>query len=437
MKTLNMHYVTPLVAAIALAHSVPANAQLGLGLGGSVGLSASSSLGGSIGGIGANSSLSSGLSATSSLDLNSGMSAVDSVINQLEQSSSIDGSANGSLTLEGLGDSAINADTNGVVEAVSGQTASVRLPGLGDTASIQSQVNAAVDAALAAQNGAKSPSSPEPATTEPDSNEPSEDQENVDQPQASDNRAAGDVVASLRSATEGRGSAAAPGSVSGQIETATQSASRATAELNGNPDAPSGAVSLNSVTELTSAVSGNVSGPNDLAAAIEAAISSSFGSTLDAGNAPRQPEPESDSTAAEDAVDDAPSESESEQPSGNAVAANLESASEQVASVKAPQAGSFEGTAYTLTQANGSVEGFSQPEAPQLDITSQFMAMIEGHGDVSGAISGSEIGAVMLNADYASALQSESDITSSAESVSAASQSSADLASSANADVQQ
>lgn len=436
MKTLNMHYVTPLVAAIALAHAVPANAQLGLGLGGSVGLSASSSLSGSVGGIGANSSLSSGLSATSSLSLNSGMSAVDSVINQLEQSNSIDGSANGGLTLEGLGDSDINADTNGVVEMVSGQTASAKLPGLGNTASLQSQVSAAVDAALAAQNGAQSPSSPEPATTEPDSNEPSETQEDADQPQASDDRAAGDVVASLRSATEGHGSASAPGSIHGQVETATQSASNATAELNGNPDAPSGALSLNSVTELASAVSGNVSGPNDLAAAIEGAISSSFGSTLDAGNQPAQPEAESDESAAEDAVDDTASESESEQPSGSDVAANLESVSEHVARVDAPQAGSFEGTVYTLTQASGSVEGFSQPEAPQLDITSQFMAMIEGQGDVSGALSGSDAGSVLLGADYTSALQAESAIASSADNVSATAQSSADIASSANADVQ-
>lgn len=389
MKTINMYYLTPLVAAIVMANTPTANAQLGINLGGSAGLTASSSISGSVMGMGGSSSLSSGLSASSALSLTGGLGALDSVINSLSHTTTASGETNGAVTLTGLGDFSAGGNTEGVVDLVSGLSSSAQAPSLPGL-NLESQVSAAADAVASVAAGRPTPgnSSDDSASGEPELNEPADSNEPAE-PQGSESGNDG-LTAAIQSTIAAAGSVAGGGSV-----------------------------------------------PSSVVATAEAALSSTTGATANYGEMPTQESPDASTDDAEPETDEVqPQESDA----GNDLFASLQSATEV--------AGSFTGNASvpdsviaTLEASGSSASDLtvglnSVGDKSDLDVIGSSMASAEGAASLEGALEGSQIASILLMSKFQSAQEMAASIESAGQDVSATGETSTDFASNTTASVQ-
>lgn len=457
MKTINLYYVTPLVAAIAMANASTANAQHGINLGGSAGLSASSSISGSIMGMGASSSLTSGLSASSALSLTGGLGELDSVINSLNHTASASGDASGMVRLEGLGDLNAAGNTDGVVDLVSGFSSSAPAPSLPGL-NVESQVSAVADAAATAVAGRPAP---ENSTSDDSANgEPSAPAES--QTPESGNG----VVATLRNAIGATGSLTGGGNVPSSVVATAKATLSSTTDATasyGNvptPESPEASAddaepetdeatpqesgsgndlfgSLQSATDVTGSFVGGASAPDALSAAIEGAVSSMFDATASYGNTPI---PESPEASADDAEPEADEAAPQESDSGNDLFASLQSATDVTgsftggASVPDSVIAALEASGSSASDATVGLSNVS--DESNLDIVGSFVTSFEGAANLDGAIEGSQIASLLLMSQFQSAQEMAASIESAGQGVSAAGDTSTDLASNTTASAQ-
>ncbi len=439
MKTINLYYVTPLVAAIAMANATSAYAQLGINLGGSAGMSTSSSMSGSLMGMSASSSLNSGLSASNSLSINGGLGALDSVINSINHSASASGNANGMVELSGLGDLSAGGDTNGVVDLVSALSSNAQapsLPGLNADSHVSSVTEAAATATAGQPSATPQPSS-EPATSEP--TEP-------EKPKADNG-----IVATLQNSTEAvgaiSGSGNAPASFVATVESAVSSTTDASARYRDTP-APKSPEETSEGTQpdsdpaapqendpgndlfaslvSASAIAGSFTGaaaiPSTANASADTVVSSVTEMTA-SGNAT---EPQSSDAAPDDQKSDVQNDLFAAVESSTKAAGSANGG----ASIQDSVVAALEASGSSASEGAISVSNISNGDYLNVAGSSITDASLEG------AIEGSDIASILLASQFQSTQELTSSLETSGQSLTATAASSTEAASNASASTQ-